>query len=264
MVACGQVLLISGSPCLALTDGARSWARARIWDAVSKVPPGGVVVSGPCDGFTDMLSRVLSTREGLRRVELRADGRRYNNGAPAARWREAASHGHDALHAALVKVLQGGADLGWQVAITSVVAKWSKTYASDNVAETARRLGLSAHVDFCPESMRRRKNGPEFPSVYFLQSSTGHIKIGFSSKVRRRRMAIQISNPEALTLLVSCPGSFAAESALHRRFAQSRASGEWFRPTPELLGLIERLRATRTRRPLTVADLLDDRLLRTA
>ena len=38
--------------------------------------------------------------------------------------------------------------------------------------------------------------------------------------------------------------------------------GEWFRPTPELLGLIERLRATRMRRPLTVADLLDDRLLR--
>ena len=191
-----------------------------------------------------------------------AAGRRYNNGALAARWREAASHGHDALHAALVKVLQGGADLGWQVAITSVVAKWSKTYAADNVAETVSPVGAERPCGLLPESMRRRKNGPEFPPVYFLQSSTGHIKIGFSSQGPTSANGHPDQQPRGAHAARVMPGSFAAESALHRRFAQSRASGEWFRPTPELLGLIERLRATRMRRPLTVADLLDDRLLR--
>lgn len=264
MANCGQVLLITGSPCLTVTDGAKAWARARIWDAVSKIAPGGVIVSGPTDDFTDLLSRVLETRGGLRRVELRADGHRYNNGTIASRWREGAVAGHTALHVAMVRVVKDAIAAGWKPAITSVVAKWSKTYAADNVAESGRRLGLSAHVDHCPENMRRRKNGPEFPSVYFFQASTGHIKIGFSTKVTRRQRHLQVAQPESLTLLVSCPGSFAVESALHRRFAPSRTTGEWFRPTPDLLGLVARLRATRTRRPLTVNDLLEDQLLRAA
>lgn len=264
MTKTGRVLLLSGSSCLAKSDGARAWAKARTSEALASLHPGDVVVTGALEDLAGILVQGALVRAGLRTVEFRADGHRYNSGHIGARWREGAPNGHSVQHVAMIRAVKDAIALGWSYSVTSVVAKWSASYAADNVGESARRLGLSAHVDFCPENMRRRKNGPEFPSVYFVQASTGHIKIGFSTKVHARGRVLQGAQPEKLVLLVSCPGSYAVERALHARFAKSRAEGEWFRPTPDLLNLIERLRTARMRRPLTVDDLLNDRLLSAA
>ena len=78
--------------------------------------------------------------------------------------------------------------------------------------------------------------------LYFLQAGfDGPIKIGLTHRVRRRRMALQVANATPLTLLVDVPGTAAEERRLHDRFGAARIRGEWFRPTPELLELVEAL-----------------------
>jgi excisionase family DNA binding protein len=71
--------------------------------------------------------------------------------------------------------------------------------------------------------------------VYFLAAIDGPIKIGFARDVSERLAALQIANPHPLRLLASLPGTVRLERALHRRFAEHRLRGEWFRPAPELL-----------------------------
>lgn len=75
--------------------------------------------------------------------------------------------------------------------------------------------------------------------VYFIQEGEdGLIKIGESNDPGRRLVDHQCGNPRRLRLL----GSFAARSYIERevqkQFVDDRVSGEWFRPTPELLAYI--------------------------
>jgi hypothetical protein len=80
--------------------------------------------------------------------------------------------------------------------------------------------------------------------VYFIQASSGHIKIGVTSCVEHRRRALQTAHPEELVLLACAPGGHAHETELHHMFADYRDHGEWFSPTPALLGMIEAVRAS--------------------
>lgn len=71
--------------------------------------------------------------------------------------------------------------------------------------------------------------------IYFVQHGfIGLIKIGWSTDVARRVKALQDLSPLALTLLGWIPGGPAGELDMHRRFADSRAWGEWFAPTRDL------------------------------
>lgn len=74
--------------------------------------------------------------------------------------------------------------------------------------------------------------------VYFLAAPDGLIKIGYSAKLHSRLRAIKNTSPVALTLLASIPGSKATEQQFHNRFASSRAHGEWFQPSPDLISVI--------------------------
>lgn len=75
--------------------------------------------------------------------------------------------------------------------------------------------------------------------VYFLRSrATGLIKIGSSAQVGARVQALQTASGEHLELIIDIPGGDGQEGLLHKRFANSRERGEWFRPTPELLELL--------------------------
>lgn len=79
--------------------------------------------------------------------------------------------------------------------------------------------------------------------IYFVQAGNGGpIKIGRTSLVVRYRVReLQIGCPYELLLLATMPGGLAKERALHARFRGDRLRGEWFRPSPELLGLIATL-----------------------
>lgn len=83
--------------------------------------------------------------------------------------------------------------------------------------------------------------------VYFAQIATGHIKIGVTINVEHRMAAFQHCHAEPVVLLATMPGGHSHEQMLHRIFARDRDHGEWFTPTPELLGFIETLKATTCR-----------------
>jgi hypothetical protein len=94
------------------------------------------------------------------------------------------------------------------------------------------------------EMERLKATKPEVApcSIYFVQAASGPIKIGMAKNAERRVRALRTSSHEPLTLLASFSGEPAIERALHRRFASLRLSGEWFRPEPELLRLIDGIR----------------------
>lgn len=81
------------------------------------------------------------------------------------------------------------------------------------------------------------------PKVYFVRSSEGLIKIGFTTKPIEERLAQfrNISSGGAF-LLVTVPGSKQDESFLHRTFKKDKAHGEWFNPSPRLLKTIQKLK----------------------
>lgn len=71
--------------------------------------------------------------------------------------------------------------------------------------------------------------------VYFLQDEDGFVKIGHAQDVKARVAVLQTASRQTLRLLGAMPGGRREEAALHRRFAPTRARGEWFAPTPTLL-----------------------------
>jgi hypothetical protein len=71
--------------------------------------------------------------------------------------------------------------------------------------------------------------------IYFLRCGLkGPYKIGFAADPEARAAVHQVSNAQELTLLGAYPGTIHDERALHRRFAEQRIRGEWFRGSPAL------------------------------
>lgn len=77
--------------------------------------------------------------------------------------------------------------------------------------------------------------------VYFIQMMHGDnpIKIGITVNIFDRLRRLQHAHAYELKVIAVIPGKGReTESELHRRFADSRLRGEWFRRTPELLEFI--------------------------
>jgi hypothetical protein len=73
--------------------------------------------------------------------------------------------------------------------------------------------------------------------VYFAARSDGALKIGWSNDPERRRSEV---GADAIVSVIEGADK-RTEIALHELFAPARVDGEWFRPVPELLSLVESL-----------------------
>lgn len=78
--------------------------------------------------------------------------------------------------------------------------------------------------------------------IYFIQGqSGGPIKIGYAENVKNRIKTLQTGYFETLIILATYPGGVTQEKQLHERFNHIRLRGEWFKPEPELLELIDKV-----------------------
>jgi hypothetical protein len=78
--------------------------------------------------------------------------------------------------------------------------------------------------------------------VYFIEAGEGGpIKIGVAADVNARLRDLQVANPVDLKLIVSIPGGYDEERALHQQFRTERVSGEWFRGNGNVRAFAESL-----------------------
>lgn len=102
------------------------------------------------------------------------------------------------------------------------------------------RKTSEAYLKIREKDLRKRRDGR--PKIYFIQSESGPVKIGFATKSAVARMSeLQVGSYEELNLLKWILGTKEEESALQERFSEARIRGEWYRPVPELMSYIESL-----------------------
>jgi hypothetical protein len=92
------------------------------------------------------------------------------------------------------------------------------------------------------------ETGPSQPKVYFIQSETNQIKIGFTRcTVTSRLEALQVGSPHKLSVVGFVPGTKSLERTIQRRFQHLRCVGEWFTASKELVDFIgETVQSVRT------------------
>lgn len=90
------------------------------------------------------------------------------------------------------------------------------------------------------------RGGAPVDHVYFIESGSGHIKIGHATHPEQRLEELQVGCPFELILLLSVPfghGARTVESILHEELSRSCLRGEWFHPTPDVIETIEIFRS---------------------
>lgn len=85
--------------------------------------------------------------------------------------------------------------------------------------------------------------------VYFITDGVGHVKIGYTVDVSARVRELQVGNPFPLSVIAAVKGGAQLERELHRRFAEHRMCGEWFKLAPEIVDYIASLPRPKPMRP---------------
>ncbi len=80
--------------------------------------------------------------------------------------------------------------------------------------------------------------------VYFI-GDRKHVKIGFTSQLKKRMIELQISVPNQVRHYLLIVGTEAHEAALHSLFYQDHHRGEWYKITKRVKFFMERHRANR-------------------
>lgn len=83
--------------------------------------------------------------------------------------------------------------------------------------------------------------------LYFIAPvGGGPIKIGCTRCVEQRLQALMLWSPNRLEILATVPGYFRDELFLQWMFREHHLHHEWFSPVPELLKIVEYVRANGT------------------
>ncbi|MDP3750080.1 MAG: GIY-YIG nuclease family protein [Phenylobacterium sp.] len=108
---------------------------------------------------------------------------------------------------------------------------------TDLIATLAKRATAEADYADLTGLLPEIRPAPRVPSTasqegaVYLMKSGDHFKIGRSDQVERRVKEIRIALPEAVALihLIRTDDPPGIEAYWHRRFADRRANGEWFK-----------------------------------
>lgn len=94
-------------------------------------------------------------------------------------------------------------------------------------------------VNDAPKSMRSLTADLP-PVIYAFRCDDGAVKIGFTAHLDKRRSTLKFSWADLLGFI---PGTVEQERELHKRLVRSRArGGEYYRPTNEVLDIIDDMR----------------------
>ena len=136
---------------------------------------------------------------------------------------------------------------GIDQALLSKYARGSRRPGHVNLLkiEEATR-GAVGPADWPPAIFRKQEDHWQMPGVprktfvYFVKDTgSGFIKIGRTQDDPYKRVAMgQTFNPSHLLLLGFFEAGRSVETQLHVEFARDRVSGEWYRDTPVLRGVI--------------------------
>lgn len=99
-------------------------------------------------------------------------------------------------------------------------------------ATYAKTVGIIPIVR--PPKPRKPLRAPHPDDCIYIIYSAGHVKIGVSSNVTRRSHSFRTASPVPVVLLAKIEGSNELEVTVHRRFADHRITGEWFKLSPEV------------------------------
>lgn len=119
--------------------------------------------------------------------------------------------------------------------------RWLQDFLRDNpdCYFPAGRTKLIDQEDF--ERIKSRIAAAESVEVeiYFIRV-LDFIKIGITTRGKKRLSAYKTSTPFDLDVLFSYRGPKSEEARLHKKFAWLHHRGEWFRAEPELIHYINR------------------------
>lgn len=75
--------------------------------------------------------------------------------------------------------------------------------------------------------------------IYFIQAENNTIKIGYSKQPLSRLSELQVGSAHPLKLLAVIPGGPKKEKELHTRLQKYKLNGDWFKPEPEVINLVQ-------------------------
>lgn len=121
--------------------------------------------------------------------------------------------------------------------------EWEEAVRGLSLLEEAERKNAEKNLFMLGKEDQERifRVAPYSTYLYFVYAHEGSlIKIGKTDHPKRRLACIRTQSAVPISILAVIRAHERHERMLHDALAKDRVRGEWFRPTPELLGVIER------------------------